>query len=185
MGHHGTISRTTLVIGNPRPGSRTRAVAEELARALVSQTGRHDATTHVIDLAEHASELVDASGGHRDRYAIPADVEVVIVATPVYKSSFTGLLKLFLDQLPPGGLARVVAVPVSVSASLAHKLVADLHLRPVLAELGASLPVPSLLVEEAELGAVPELAREWAGRYAPVVAATVAALRQPAEATAV
>ena len=90
-----------------------------------------------------------------------AAATVAVIATPVYKASFTGLLKLFLDGYGANGLDGVVAVPVVVSASPAHSLVGEVHLRPVLVELGAVLPTRSFTVVESQLGDVEVLVEKW------------------------
>lgn len=169
--------RLAVVVGNPRPHSRTRGVAERLATSLAPTLPATWSPDMTIDLATIAESLV--SGG-ADAVAAATAVgaaDVLVVATPVYKASFTGLLKLFLDRLPGGALAGSVAVPVSVSAAPTHRLLADLHLRPVLAELGASLPVTSFFVEEPELPDVAALAGQWVAAHAPVVRACAVALR--------
>ena len=79
-----------------------------------------------------------------------------------------------VDQLPPRALEGVVAVPVTVAASAEHRLLADLHLRPVLAELGASLPVPSLTLRESELPELPEHLRVWTEAHTPALEAALA-----------
>ena len=62
------------------------------------------------------------------------------------------MLKLFLDVFPAGSLARTVVVPLVTSGGEAHRYLADIHLRPVLSELGAVVPAPSLLLTEPEIG---------------------------------
>src|SRR5690606_18386136 len=106
----------------------------------------------------------------------------LVIGTPVYKASYTGLLKLFLDQLPPASLASTVAVPVTIAGSAPHRLLADLHLRPVLAELGARLPVPSLVLEESQYGELPQLARQWTERHLADLTAALSFGRSPVEA---
>ena len=69
----------------------------------------------------------------------------------VYKATYTGLLKSFLDLYGPDGLAGVVAVPLVVSGGPAHLLAGEVHLRPLLVELGATVPTRSLAVTEADL----------------------------------
>ena len=76
--------------------------------------------------------------------AIAAAVELfdqadgVVVATPVYKASYSGLLKTLLDLLPQRALADKVVLPLATGGSLAHVLVLDYALRPVLTALGSS-----------------------------------------------
>lgn len=168
----------TVLVGNPRPASRTRLAAEQLAADIAAHLP--DSTSVTIDLATIGPGAVGTSGPSPTSVVAQAirDVtaaQVLVVATPVYKASFTGLLKLFLDQLSPGALGGVLAVPVTVAAAPTHTALADLHLRPVLAELGASLPVPALTLTEKELPNLAALSGAWAGIHAGVVRAVVAA----------
>jgi len=61
----------------------------------------------------------------------------VVVASPTYKATYTGLLKLFLDRFATDGL-RGVAVPLMLGAGPAHALAPELTLRPVLTEIGGT-----------------------------------------------
>jgi FMN reductase len=47
---------------------------------------------------------------------------LLVVASPTYKATCTGLLKAFLDRFPHQGLAGVTAVPLMLGASHAHAL---------------------------------------------------------------
>jgi FMN reductase len=73
-----------------------------------------------------------------------AEPGIVVFATPTYKASYTGLLKAFLDRYDTGGLKGTVAVPVSTGGSPDHSLAPNHTLRPVLVELGASVPTAAL-----------------------------------------
>ena len=96
-------------------------------------------------------------------------------ATPVYKASYTGLLKAFLDLYGPGGLAGVVAVPVVVSGNPAHALVGEVHLRPLLVELGAVVPTRALTVVESQLTDLDPVIERWWSEGGRALAAQVAA----------
>lgn len=156
MSHPASPSVVALV-GNPRPASRTRSTAEHVAARLVPHLGADpdgpgasDVTT--VDLADVAAELFTADRAAADAaLRTVAAASVLVVATPVYKASYTGLLKAFLDGYGPDGLAGVVAVPVVVTGSPAHALVGEVHLRPLLVELGATVPARALVVTEADL----------------------------------
>lgn len=151
------------LVGNPRPGSRTLGAATVLARALAGHLGT-GADPAVVDLAAHAPGL-HAQPRPADvgtALATVAGADVLVVATPVYKASFTGLLKSFLDLYGPDALDGVVAVPLVVSATPAHALVGEVHLRPVLVELGATVPTRTLSVLDADLADLgPAVARWW------------------------
>ena len=94
----------------------------------------------------------------------------VVICSPVYKATYTGVLKTFLDLLPQLGLNGKVVLPLLTGGTLAHVLALDYGLRPVLASLGAHHVVGGLflldkLVERRDDGLViePELARRLDG----------------------
>ena len=88
---------------------------------------------------------------------------MLVVASPTYKGTYTGLLKAFLDLLGPNALAGVRAVPVMLAGAPDHKLALDVHLTPLLHELGASVPDRGLFVLEADVDRIDEIARAWVG----------------------
>jgi FMN reductase len=102
--------------------------------------------------------------------------DVLVLATPTYKASFTGLLKLLLDTLPAGSLSATVVVPLTVSAGPAHRHLADWQLRPVLGELGAVLPVPTFLLSESELPELNPLLSAFIAAHGSQLLAAVGAL---------
>ncbi|GAA1690463.1 NAD(P)H-dependent oxidoreductase [Glycomyces endophyticus] len=162
----------TAVVGNPKRLSRTLTTAEALA-AAVAGPGAPTASTDLAEL--YLDGIEPPHDGFDHALARLRAADVVVVGTPVYKASFTGLLKLFLDQLPPGALDGAVAVPVTIAASAEHRFLADLQLRPVLAELGASLPVPSLTLRENELPELDAHLAKWTGAHLPALRAGAAA----------
>ncbi|MCD0443003.1 NAD(P)H-dependent oxidoreductase [Glycomyces sp. A-F 0318] len=167
----------TTVVGNPKRLSRTLTTAEALASAVAAGLGA-EPRTDSTDLAELYLDGIEPPHDGFDRALRRVRAaRVLIVATPVYKAAYTGLLKLFLDQLPPKALEGTVAVPVTVAAAAEHRFLADLQLRPVLAELGASLPVPSLTLREKELPELDERIETWTGAHLPVLAAAAAPAR--------
>ncbi|GGJ09723.1 hypothetical protein GCM10010885_18520 [Alicyclobacillus cellulosilyticus] len=78
-----------------------------------------------------------------------ATADVVVIASPVYKASYTGLLKAYLDLLPQQSLAGKVVLPIAMGGTLAHLLVIDYALRPVLAALGAEHVLQGVYVLDA------------------------------------
>jgi FMN reductase len=77
--------------------------------------------------------------------------DTLILATPVYKAAYSGLLKTFLDLLPQDGLHGKTVLPVVTGGSLAHMLVIDYALRPVLAALGAGSVLPGIFAVDAQI----------------------------------
>lgn len=171
-----TVS-VVVVAGNPKPGSRTLTAAAALASAVADLLPV--SSTTVIDLAEIGAGLLtpwSLSDEAATAVAAVRAAEVLVLATPTYKASFTGLLKLLLDTLPAGCLSHTVVLPLTVSASPAHQYLADLQLRPVLGELGAVLPVPSFLLAESDIPELAELVAAYVSDHAAVLTAVLGAL---------
>jgi FMN reductase len=74
----------------------------------------------------------------------------VVVASPTYKGAYTGLLKLFLDRFAGQTGLTGLAVPLMLGGSPAHSLAPELMLRPVLTELGATVPGRGLFVVDSQ-----------------------------------
>jgi FMN reductase len=134
-----------VVVGNPKPGSRTLAAATYLARELAGEPDL------VVDLAELGPALLDWSDP-----AVGALVEqvgaadLVVVASPTYKGTYTGLLKLFLDRFAGGTGLSGLAVPLMLGGGPTHALAPELTLRPVLTEIGGTVPGRGLYVIDAQ-----------------------------------
>ncbi|WFR73397.1 NAD(P)H-dependent oxidoreductase [Prescottella defluvii] len=66
--------------------------------------------------------------------------DAVVLASPVFRGSFTGTLKLLVDALPNEALRSKPVGILTVAAAPHHFLSAERHLRDVLAWFGASPP---------------------------------------------
>ena len=93
------------------------------------------------------------------------------VEPPTYKATYTGLLKAFLDWFSQTGLSGVIAVPVMVGAGAQHALAVEVHLRPLLVEIGASVPTRGLYVTEDRLEDLPAVTGEWLVEAGPILGA--------------
>lgn len=145
---------TIVVVGNPKPRSRTSEAACLLAAAL---TG--DAPQQVIDVIDLGAGLLGwGDEAVASAVSTTATAKLLIVASPTFKASYTGLLKLFLDQFATGeGLRGVVAVPLMLGAGPAHAMAPDLLLKPVLVELGAICPAPGLYLSDKTFAEGPQI----------------------------
>lgn len=138
---------TVIVVGNPKPISKTRKAAENMVKAI----GVNNSTTTIYDLSEIGCDLMYwKSDSVAAAVKNTSEADLLIVASPTFKGSFTGLTKLFLDALPYKGLRGVVAIPIMLGANKAHAMSVELQLRPVLVELGASCPTSGLYIIEEE-----------------------------------
>jgi FMN reductase len=137
-----SVPRVGVVVGNPKPASRTFQAARYLAEQLAGTS-----PDLVVDLSEFGAGLLDWSDTEvAEAVDAVAGLNLVVFASPTYKASFTGLLKLFLDRFPADALSGVVAVPLMLGAGPVHALAAEVFLKPVLTELGAIVPTRALYV---------------------------------------
>ncbi|MEV0713711.1 NAD(P)H-dependent oxidoreductase [Asanoa sp. NPDC050611] len=171
------VTPVVSLIGNPRSGSRTRALADAVTAALLAHLDHAAAAPTVLELGELVGVTFGAARAPRspapttvDAFAAVRAARLLVVATPTYKGSYTGLLKIFLDQLPHEALRDVVAVPVAIAASEAHRVAVAAALRDVLLALGADVPAPPLAVLESDADALAAAAREWAATHATALA---------------
>jgi len=123
--------------GSPKPVSRSRALLELTLAALERQgTG----PSRLIDLATLPADAL--LGRREDRDVAEAiqtvlDAGVIVVSTPIYRATYSGLLKVFFDLLPQEALARKVAIAIATGGGPGHLLAVDHGLRPLLASVGA------------------------------------------------
>ena len=152
-----------VVVGNPKPQSRTLAAATYVAQELV---GHPDL---VVDLAELGPALLDwADPDVTDLVKQVGAADLVVVASPTYKAAYTGLLKLFLDRFAGGTGLSGLAVPLMLGGSPAHSLAPELTLRPVLTEIGGTVPGRGLYVVDAQ-HADPAAYADWLAATRPIV----------------
>ncbi|MER2133269.1 MAG: NAD(P)H-dependent oxidoreductase [Arthrobacter sp.] len=159
-----------VIAGNPKPNSRTLDAGVRLAAGL----GSPEATA--VDVCSLGPGLL----GWGDP-AVKAAVETVaasdlaIFASPTFKATYTGLLKLFLDQFTTAeGLRGITAVPLMLGAGPAHAMAADLLLKPVLVELGATCPAPGLFQQDSSYN-TDSTGADYVERWGTVLRASVSA----------
>jgi FMN reductase len=163
------MTSIAVITGNPKPQSRTHNVALAVADALAAGITPRP-TRLALDLTEHAARLFDWSDPALTRLSDEvAASDIAIFASPTYKASYTGMLKAFLDRYGSNGLAGVIAVPVMTGGWPGHLLAVEVHLRPVLVELGATVPARGLYVTEPELPELDAVVAKWAATAAPLI----------------
>ncbi|MBB6627088.1 NAD(P)H-dependent oxidoreductase [Nocardioides sp. KIGAM211] len=159
-------TRVAVVVGNPKPRSRTLEAALHVGRELTDGAE----PDLVVDLADLGPALLDWSdptvAGLVEEVGA---ADLVVVACPTYKGTYTGLLKLFLDRFATDGL-HGVAVPLMLGAGPGHALAPELTLRPVLTEIGGIVPAKGLYVLDAAYDD-PDAYTHWLGLARPAITA--------------
>jgi len=146
-------------LSNP---SRTTALVE----LIIAKTAAGAfAKREVVSIGDIASSL----GLALNPKELPAEVsaaydklvsaDVIVVGTPVYKGSYTGLLKHFFDLLDPKVLSGKVAILAATGGSDHHSLVLEHQLRPLLSFFGAHTVPTTVYVKDSDF------VKEEGGRY--------------------
>lgn len=133
-----------LLGGSPSPQSSCSRLLLHIGDKLAVQ-GWRTARLEVRELPGPALLRLDGADPELARaLALVAQADAVVVATPIYKAAYTGMLKLFLDALPQDGLRGKAVLPLATGGSQSHMLALDYALRPVLASLSARFILPSI-----------------------------------------
>ncbi len=151
------------IVGNLRAGSRTYRAVQAVADAFATALGGE--VDSVLDLVELKTDLFEL-GAPSVRAAVErlGQVDLLVVGSPTYKASFSGLLKAFFDPLDSAQFRGKLAIPVMLGGSDLHALAVETALRPLLVEVGATVATPGLYVVESRIEEIETIATEYAGQ---------------------
>lgn len=130
------MSHATVVgfSGNITRPSRTFAFVDHVVRDIARATGLAGRTYDIEDLgpsllqARRASDL-DAQAKDIVERIIGSDV--LVVGSPTYKGSYTGLFKHFFDLLDPTALKGKPVILAATGGGERHSLIVEHQLRPL------------------------------------------------------
>lgn len=145
-----------LIAASPSQHSRSAALLAHAGRRL-ERAGQSIQRLQVRELNSQA--LVQANFSDASIVAATeqvAQAQVLIVATPVYKAAYSGVLKVFLDLLSQTALKGKTVLPLATGGSPHHMLALDYALRPVLQSLGAKHILPGIYATDAQVTLTPE-----------------------------
>ena len=143
-----------LIAGSPSEQSRSSALLDSVSHRLALRGGLVVERLNIRELPAQA--LLLAEWGHPaivKAIAQIARARAVVVATPVYKAAYSGLLKVLLDLLPQTALKEKTVLPLATGGSPAHLLALDYTLKPVLAALGARHVLDGVFATDLQLQA--------------------------------
>ena len=145
-----------LVAGSPSEHSRSAALLDA-AQLRLKFHGLHVERLQIRDLSPQALLLADFNHPSVSRAAAQvARASAIVVATPVYKAAYSGVLKVFLDLLPQTALKDKLVLPLATGGSPNHMLAVDYALRPVLQSLGARHILPGIYATDAQIVVLPQ-----------------------------
>lgn len=156
-----------LIAGSPTSPSRStvllESVGEHLARrgADIDRLVIRDLPAQPLLLAQWDHPVIERA------IAQVARAQAVVVATPVYKAAYAGVLKVFLDLLAQDALKGKTVLPLATGGSPHHMLALDYALRPVLQALAARHILPGVYATDAQITLTPERAYQVHRDLAP------------------
>ncbi|BDG32731.1 NADPH-dependent FMN reductase [Parageobacillus thermoglucosidasius] len=131
------MGKAVIINGNPSQVSRLNGMIQYVEQRLL-QAGIEIEHIRVAELP--AEDLIKAKFDseailHANKKV--EEAEAIVIASPVYKAAYTGVLKTYLDLLPQKGLAGKIVLPLFIGGTIAHLLSIDYALKPVLSALGS------------------------------------------------
>ncbi|CAN5889800.1 hypothetical protein BH11PSE12_BH11PSE12_10860 [soil metagenome] len=145
------IMTIILLSGSPSTLSRSSRLLHFVGDKL-NEFGYHTLTIALRDLPAQALLHADFNNARLQEVRQQlAQADAVVIATPVYKAAYSGLLKIFLDMLPQDGLEGKLVLPLATGGSQSHMLALDYALRPVLSALAARHILPSVYATDAQV----------------------------------
>ncbi len=125
--------------GSPCTPSRTRLIVKAVMERVAAQTG---AQARLVDLADLVPDLgirsrAEASPQVEDALQAIESAGLLVVGSPVYKGSYTGLLKHLIDLINYPALLGTPVALLAAGGSDRHALVIEHQLRPLFAFFGA------------------------------------------------
>ena len=139
------MRRLVVVSAGLSVPSSTRLLADRLADAVVSATEARGTSVEIehVELRPLAHQLADhlmtgfASGDLADAIAKVRRADGMVVVTPVFAASYSGLFKTFVDVLEPGTLDGKPVLIAATGGTARHSMVLDHALRPLFSHLRA------------------------------------------------
>lgn len=125
--------------GSLRSPSRTAALTRTILEKLSAHPGVDTHLISVLDLVPYLGQTLDYDplpAPVADAYQHLYEADVILLATPVYKASYSGILKHFLDLIPPQNLKGKTGIVAATGGTERHALVLDHQLRPLFSFFG-------------------------------------------------
>lgn len=158
-----TTHIAVITAGITQPSS-TRLLADRLTQATVAALDGGEVTVEVVEIRDVAHDLTNhvltgfASPELQVRLDAIAEADAVIVATPIYAASYSGLFKMLVDVLPTDALRDTPVLLGATGGTARHSLAIDHALRPLFAHLGALVAPIAVFAASEDWGSVDAVA---------------------------
>ncbi len=145
------MSNIVIISGSPNASSRLNGIVQYVQTKLEAYVQKAN-LINVVSLPPEDLVYANFAGSAiLEANALVEQATVVIIASPVYKASYTGVLKAYLDLLPQKALLGKVVAPLFIGGSMAHLLSIDYSLKPVLSSMGAKVFTSSVYAVDSQV----------------------------------
>jgi len=149
MSNNLNVLKAVGLSGSPSPNSRSRILLEHTLVQLAAE----GVEVQLLDLAELPADAL--LGRRKDPLVYEAiqqssQAAILVLATPIYRATYTGQLKAFLDLFPQNALRGSVVGLIATGGSAHHALAIDHGLRPLVASLGGLSAAQAIYVTDGE-----------------------------------
>ncbi len=154
-------TRVVVVSAGLSVPSSTKLLADKLGAAVEQAVGSRgqEVELHHVELRPLAHALADhlltgfATGDLAEAIEAVRHADGLVVVTPVFSASYSGLFKTFFDVLESGLLDGKPVVVAATAGTARHSLVLDHALRPLFAYLRAVVVPTGVFAASEDFGA--------------------------------
>jgi FMN reductase len=128
------------IAGNLQRPSKTSVLVGEVVRITRQLIGGQSQLFDIVDAGPDVGAYrspAELAGGTAKIVRALERADVLVVGSPVYKGSYTGLLKHLFDLTSPQALAGKPVILTATGGSPLHGLIIEHQLRPLLSFFGA------------------------------------------------
>ena len=184
--------RIAVVSAGLSTPSSTRMLADRLAQATAARLSEAgvDVTADTFELRDHAHDITNnlltgfAPAPLETMIDTLVSADALIVVTPIFSTSYSGLFKSFIDVLDPDALRGKPVLIGATGGTARHSLAIDYAIRPLFAYLHAEAVSTGVFAASADWGAGGDDVATLASRIEKGAAEFAAAIqrREPAKA---
>lgn len=139
--------------GNPSRPSRTRSLVETVATGVASRLGGHSRLYDLSDLGPSlgsAQRVGDLDARAAAVIAAIVDADLLVLGSPTYKGSYSGLFKHVFDLIDPFALTGKPVILTATGGSDRHALIIEHQLRPLLGFFAAHSAPTGIYASESD-----------------------------------
>ena len=170
------------ISGNLTRPSKTRALVGEILRQAESLGAGKAELYDLVDAGPELGAAVQRENAAKAPDRVLSAIEradALVVASPIFKASYTGLFKLLFDLIEPKMLEGRPLLLAATGGSDRHALVIEHQLRPLFAFFRANVLPIGLYATNGDFGAGGALSEAMVGRITPVAEQFAAWLAGP------